>query len=192
MKKIIPALAFVLALTSCKKEDRETIVAPSQPAVIYTDWGKEVRYRQSQSLDIDQDGVTDFTFNVLHVGDPVLQRDRIQFYAHSGIGRNLLNDAADHSPVLNQSDLVSPSHPGYTWYELSAIVLTEKIITDNASYWDGLWKNASHQYLPLQVVKEGRTYHGWIELSMDTAAERLTIHRSGLSTEADVAVKAGL
>jgi hypothetical protein len=88
---------------------------------------------------------------VLLVGDAVLQRDRIQFYASSGINRNLLNDAQDQSPVLNKMDVISKNMTGFIWWEISAIVLAEKIITYTESHWEGAWKNADHKFLPIQL-----------------------------------------
>jgi hypothetical protein len=80
-----------------------------------------------------------------------LQRDRIQFYASSGINRNLLNDAQDQSPVLNKMDVISKNMTGFIWWEISAIVLAEKIITYTESHWEGAWKNADHKFLPIQL-----------------------------------------
>jgi hypothetical protein len=125
------------------------------------------------------------------VGDPILQRDRLQFIAHSKIDDNLLNNDEDQSPVLNRYDLISETHQGYQWYEISAIVLAEKITTMTSVFWEGLWKNASHKYLPVQIKRNNKLYHGWIELSFDTAAEKLILHRSAISTEAGKDVKAG-
>jgi hypothetical protein len=125
------------------------------------------------------------------VGDPVLQRDRKQFVVNSGIKRNLLNDANDQSPVLNKMDTISKKQQGYLWWQISSIVLAEKISTDSGSSWEGLWKNASHNYLPIQVEKNGRLYHGWIELSFSTTGEKLVLHRAAISSEEEKTVKAG-
>ena len=123
---------------------------------------------QLQYVDIDNDGSNDFKFSVLLVGDPILQRDRVQFYVNSGIKRNLLNNQVDESPLLSKGDSVKKIHTGYTWWEISSIVLVEKIIENTGSRWEGLWKNANHQYLPVQIEKNNKLYHGWIELSSTT------------------------
>jgi hypothetical protein len=117
--------------------------------------------------------------------------DKLQYYVFSRIKRNLLNDQNDESPMLNKYDLIKNEHPGYTWYELSFILLTQKIISDGGNTWLGLWKNANHKYLPFQIVKDNNLFHGWIELSMNTVTGKLILHRSGISTEANKEVKAG-
>jgi len=188
---------FVLAvLLSCNKVNPVTSEPlpppPTHPVMIYNDLhSAEVKYGQFKYLDIDNDGSLDLLFNVTLLGDPILQRDRLQFYANSRQERNLLNDAQDQSPVLNLMDPISKTHPGYTWYEISAILLAEKIITFNGNSWDGLWKNASHKFLPVQVQKNSKLYHGWVELSFDTIKETVILHKSGISTEEDKEVMAG-
>jgi hypothetical protein len=97
---------------------------------------------------VDNDGMTDFLFHLLLVGDAVLQRDRIQFYVSSGINRNLLNDAQDQSAVLNKMDVISKNMAGFTWWEISAIVLAEKIITYTESHWEGGWKMPTINFFP--------------------------------------------
>ncbi len=196
MKEGLFTLFILSTLLSCQKENtaiNEPLPpSPTHPVMIYNDLrSAEVKYGQFKNIDIDNDGSFDFFFEVMLLGDPILQRDRLQFYAYSRQERNLLNNAQDQSPVLNLMDLISKTHPGYTWYEISAILLAEKIITFNGNYWEGPWKNVSHKFLPVQVKKNGKLYHGWVELSFDTTKETLTLHKSGLSIEEDKEVKAG-
>lgn len=196
MKNLFLFSLVILVLAGCKKENTEHNVPPvsslPHPVMIYKSFeGTQVSYRRPVFLDIDNDGIKDFSFGVILVGDPILQRDRLQFYANSGQKRNLLNDEMDQSPVLNLMDPISKTYTGYTWYQLSAILLAEKIITFNGNYWDGQWKNASHKFLPVQEEKNGKLYQGWIEISFDTMNEVLIIHKSGISTEEGREVKAG-
>jgi len=194
MIKILLPTALSLLLFSCKKtgvKPEPLVVSHSQ--MFYKDLqNAEVKYLQPKFVDIDNDGSADFRFAVQLVGDPVLQRDRIQFNVTSGIQRNLLNNAQDESPKLNKLDSIKQNHPGYTWWQISSIVLAEKIVTYNGNTWEGLWKNANHNYLPVQVEKNGKLYHGWVELSFSTAEEKLILHRSALCTEDNKGIMAGV
>lgn len=194
MKPLLIGSLFCLAICGCKKP----VLKPEPPVdvhpqMMYKDLqNAEVSFNhRSKTIDVDGDGQSDFSFGVLLLGDPVLQRDRIQFYAYSGVQRNLLNDANDQSPVLNSMDTISIKHQGYDWWQISAIVLAEKIITYTDTYWDGLWKNASHKYLPIQVEKSGKLYQGWIELSFSTTGEKLVLHKAALCKEEGKTIKAG-
>jgi hypothetical protein len=53
-------------------------------------------------------------------------------------------------------------------------------------------KLANHKYLPVYLKKNGHVYFGWIELSFDTIAEKIILHRAALCTEAGQKIKAGL
>lgn len=193
MRRFIFVIAVILLFTACKRESWQTTPKPeSHPEMRYKDLqNAEVKYQQAKMVDVDNDGSADFAFSVQLVGDPLLQHDRWQFIAHSGVNRNLLNDANDNSPMLKRLDVIGKQMSGYTWYEISAIVLAEKIITNNGSYWDGIWKNADHQFLPIQLQKEGKYFHGWIEVSFNTAEEKLVLHRSAISREEEKSVRAG-
>lgn len=190
MRRLFIFAIAVLAF-ACHKDKLDPLPAP-HPVMHYKDLqNAEVVYSKSKAVDIDDDGHNDFLFGVSLVGDPILQRDRLQYLAHSKVGTNLLNNDQDQSPVLNKGDLISTTHQGYQWFEISAIVLAEKITTMKDSFWEGLWKNASHNYLPVQINKEGKLYQGWIEISFDTVAEKLILHKAAISTEANKTVKAG-
>jgi hypothetical protein len=151
----------------------------------------EVKYNRSKVIDINNDGRADLLFEVLLVGDPILQRDRIQFYVSSDIRCSLLNNRNDESPVLNKGDWIPGIYTGYTWYQASSIVMVEKLIYDTYSLWEGRWLRADHQYLPVTVYKNGKTYYGWVEISFNRAQEKMILHKAAISEEEDKAVKAG-
>jgi hypothetical protein len=192
MRKALIIVIAVLVSIACKKEKIPAAVF-RHPVMAYKDLqNKEAKYGHYQYVDVDSDGLNDILFNVILVGDPVLQRDRVQFYANSGIKRNLLNNQVDESPMLNKGDSISKIYKGYTWWEVSAIVLAEKIVENNGSHWEGLWKNADHKYLPIQIEKNKKIYHGWIELSFNTVEEKMILHRAAISTEEEKTVQAGV
>ena len=187
---IIPLWLITLATVACMKKGlNET----EHPVMQYTQLGNlELGMNDSYHLDIDANGSPDFTFHTQLVGDPVLKQDRRQFLAGSKVETNLLNDADDESPRLNKGDRISMQHSGHTWYQLSSILLAEKIIALNGDVsWQGRWKNALHHYLPVQVEKAGKIYLGWVEISFNVATQKLTLHKSALSTESGKDIRAG-
>ena len=191
---IVLALALLLFfLSSCDKEVCEEPAYPL-PALHYTDLHNvEVKSGTFTRVDVDGNGTTDFSFETLLVGDPILKRDRLQFYAESKVETYLPVNGSEQVPMLSQGEWVRAEHPGHTWYEISAIVLAEKITPmDGAPYWDGMWKAAAHKFLPIMIRKEGvLRYYGWVELSFDTAAGKLILHRAAIATEANKEVRAG-
>ncbi len=183
---IVVGCLFILG--SCKKEND----IPANYSVEFFDLqNAAVKYQQPVTLDFTKDGNTDFSFGVLLVGDPVLQRDRYQFYVSSRVKTNLLNDTNDESPMLNKGDKIGLNHEGYTWYEVSAIVLAEKIVTNQSTTWTGRWTNANHKYLPVQIEREGKLFNGWIEVSFDKTEEKIILHKAALSKFPNVSIRAG-
>ena len=186
---------MLVLLASCGKETiSEPLPQPADPhpAMHYVDLSSAVvKPGSTRAVDIDGDGSVDLRFLTQLVGDPALQRDRLQYLATSGIGRNLLNDAADESPMLARAQTIGKVMTGYSWYEISSIVLAEKITTYSESYWTGRWKDADRRYLPVQLQSGGAVRHGWVELSFHTATGEMILHRAAISLEAEKAVEAG-
>jgi hypothetical protein len=190
MKKLFLHLAFISSLLSCSKKPTEEIHGSEMNYIDLKD--ARISYNTYQHVDLDNDNKTDFTFLTLLVGDPLLNRDELHFYATSKIHSLLLNDEHDESPVLSKDQLIKAEHQDFTWYEVSSILLVEKqMYKDDITYWDGLWKNVNHRYLPVQIKKEGKPYFGWIELSFDKETEVLILHKAAISKEPYKTVKAG-
>jgi hypothetical protein len=144
-------------------------------------------------IDVNDDGRRDLAFSTLLVGDPLNQVDKLQFLAASNIKINLPVNASEQVPVMNQGDSIQlKDFNGYHWYELSSIVLDQKIMSAAApAYWEGHWKNAVHKYLPYQVVMNNDLYNGWVELSIDLPGESILLHRVSISKEANRVISAG-
>lgn len=190
MKLIMTAVIIAFFCSSCSKE--HSVPPVPHPVMHYKNLqNAAVSYSHPAFIDVDDDGVNDFSFGVILVGDPLLQRDRLQFLANSKVNTLLLNNEQDQSPVLNKNDSVAVVNPGYQWFEISSIVLAEKITTMTGFSWEGLWITAAHKYLPVQLKKGEQFYNGWIELSFDTANEKLILHRAAISTERAKTIKAG-
>ena len=187
MTRLLSLALAVVVFTSCEKNP------VSEPVMQYTNLGNaEVKYQSSKSIDVDGDNKSDFFFELLPVGDALGERERMQFYAVSKPHSNLLNDENDQSPMLSKGATISLQHAGYTWWNISAIVLTEKITPNGGTpFWVGDFQAASHHYLPIQVKRAEQLYNGWIEISFDKGAEKLILHKAALSTIARQSVEAG-
>ena len=185
---------IVIALVSCKKDK---LVVPSipHPEMEYFNLNDTSVKADTPgfSIDINHDGRKDLAFTTLLVGDPVFQVDKLQFLIRSNIQVNLPVDAYEQIPVMNPGDsIVSEDFNGYHWWELSTIVLVQKIIYFNHSpVWEGNWKNAVHKYVPYQVINNNLRYNGWVELSVDVAGERVILYKAAVCKEANKVVTAG-
>ncbi len=193
MKALLFASLVLLSLASCKKDPVQPSPNPPvpHPTMRYLDIAASVKPGRVRTLDLDGDGQFDLVFGTQRVGDPILQVDRVQYLVNSVPKRNLLVNEGEETPRLRRYDRIGLVHTGFTWYEISSIVLAEKIIGMSESWWDGIWKTADHHYLPVQVDKPEGKYQGWVELSFSTITEELILHRAALSLEANKEIQAG-
>jgi hypothetical protein len=190
-KYMMISLAALIMLSGCKKE-KEVIPVIDHPVMSYKIINLELKSWSLKNIDIDGDGRKDFSFEVYPVGDPVMQQDKITFNAYSTIHTSYLTDGNDNPPMLSKGETVKPLHPGYEWWPISSALLAQKIIPANGTeFWTGVFQDANKKYLPFKMAKNNQDYYGWIEISIDKPAEKLIIHRTGLSTEAEKVVKAG-
>lgn len=186
-------LLLIVSLYSCSDKDN-SIELPVHPPMVYTDLNDvKIKFGQFKALDINKDNTEDFAFSTLLVGDPVLRRDKRQYYANSSFDAFLLVDDIEQTPVLSQNDLIPINdHAGLHWYNASSIILTQKIIGENEPvHWEGNWQNVSHKFIPVQVKKNELRYNGWVEISFSTANEELTLHKAAIAVDAGVNVRAG-
>ncbi|MBS1566115.1 MAG: hypothetical protein JST39_17155, partial [Bacteroidetes bacterium] len=145
-------------------------------------------------VDLDNNGSKDFLFYTELVGDPILQRDYRQFHIGSSYAASVLVDTTnEETPVLSQNTAISPDMKGAReWFNASGVLLTRKVIGVSGSpFWEGGWQKASHQFVGVRVTRAGGDYYGWLEISFDTAAEKIILHRGALCREAGRTVKAG-
>ena len=185
--------AGLIAVSACHKTSVET-PPPVVPAMDYSNFNDTtVAYGKYFSGDLDNNGIKDFAFYTQLVGDPLLQRDYREYRLAVAFQTSLAVDSNEHTPVLAKNAVISDSPPtGHSWYNASDIVLARKVIgTSGAPLWEGGWKNVSHQYIAIQVNRNNLMYYGWLEVSFDTAAEKLTLHRGAVCKDAGKEIKAG-
>lgn len=197
MKQVI-VLALVAGLAaSCKKDGApidSKFPGNKDPEMIYTDLqNRELKFQQSQVIDLNHDQQPDIGFSTWYIGDPIEREDEVLFFAGSYLHSQLLVGESNNSPIFKQGDAIPiKNYPGLEWYHSAQVEMVYKNTPETGRpYWEGAWKNVSHQYLAVQVSREGKRYNGWIELSFDTAGERLILHKAAISKVAEKAIVAG-
>lgn len=186
-----PLLIFMLLVSfaACKKDKHVPIPLQMQ----HTRFEIEVGYNENKRLDLDGNGTIDVSFRTYHIGDPLLQMDKIQYCAVSMIESNFPMNKYDNIDIRKMGDKIQTNNTDdYEWFQVSLAVLAQKNIgMVNPPFWTGLWKDVQFQFLPIQIVRNNQRYNGWIELSFNKETEKLIIHRSGVSLLPEVDIKAG-
>jgi len=190
-------MAAMLLLAACRKDG---VPPPSKtpvdkhPEMQYTDLqNTEMKVNQPRYIDLDRNGTNDIGFDTWYIGDPIEKEDEVLYFAYSYIHSNLLVGDNNNSPILNQGDTIPIGHSTpYNWYQVAQVEMARKNIGyQGPPYWELDWKQVSHKFLAVQVVRDNKRYNGWVEVSFNTAGEKLILHRAALSKEADKAVIAG-
>jgi hypothetical protein len=196
MKKVIFIFAGFLTLISCEKTViQEEKPIESHPQMFYKNFGDTaVLFGRGASFDLNDDGSKDIYFTTLLLGDPIAKQDKRQWYVQSSFFANLPVNDNENIPQLSAGDSIPVNNfSGYTWYNASNILLAQKVFyeTQEPPSWEGNWKTAQHQFIPIQIIQNSKYYNGWIEISFSMSAEKAIIHRSGISKQENQTVQAG-
>lgn len=191
MKTILFLISALMLLAGCKKTASNPITSIPEMEYIHFN-NQEVHFNQRFTVDMNHDGIIDFSAYTLFDGDPVMKADYHQYYFGSAYYTDFPINNKEEVPMLNKGDRIDGKvFTSYNWYNASDIVMAQKVVTKTQSRWEGMWKNASHQYLPLRINVDEETYYGWIEVSFDSTSEKIILHKAAMCEEAGKAVKAG-
>lgn len=193
-KRYITAFAVSIILLSACRKDKATppIVLPAQKLIETNLNDAEIKQgKPAILLDLNKDGTKDFIVGTLLVGDPIFQLDKLQFIISGSIESNLPVNADEEVPVMNNGETIPVANfNSYMWYQLASVVLMQKITSmDVPVYWLGNWKNATRKYLPVQLVKNGKRFNGWILISADTAGGKLILHSAAIAENPETDIK---
>ena len=193
--ELLLSVMILLTLISCKKEKTQQPPPATHPEMEYFDLNsREIKANSTVfNIDLNHDGREDLAFATALVGDLINHVDKLQFSISSNIDINLPVNEIEEIPVMNNGESIPlENFNGYHWFELSSIVLIQKIISfTQPPVWEGHWKNAVHKYLPFQVIENDKHYNGWVELSVDIAGEKIILHKAALSKEPNKIINAG-
>jgi len=185
-------LVLLIFLSACTKTPvKPEPVAPKMTYLNFSD--SAVFFDRSASFDLDGNGEKDIRFSTLLSADPLSQQDKRQWLAICSFNTSLPVNTNENIPVLHLDDLIPINNfSGYSWYNAPGIVLSQKVTGMSAPpYWEGAWKDASHRFIPIQLKKNSLLYNGWVEVSFDKLQEKIILHKSAISQEADKSVLAG-
>ena len=200
MRSFFLAACVATLLFSCKKDnDSDAPGAPLPPPVerdgiFYLDLQDfSVTENSRKRLDLDGDGVWDFSFSTLRIGDPLNNEDRTEFFVGSNQHAYLMFNSTENVPAFTSGQEIPLGNTdGWNWFEIGYSVLIAKIIrTTPPVLWDGSWKTTQNRFIPVQLRRAAGIYCGWIEVSADTAGSRVILHRVAISRVANKTIKAG-
>ncbi|HEX4374710.1 MAG TPA: hypothetical protein VHZ50_15510 [Puia sp.] len=181
---IIFFISILIFAISCQK-NTNPVTVPTKPipptnptgsTIIYTDVNPDssiLLTSDSFDLDLNNDGITDFTFNKSLSSTQC--RSAVQttftFHIHLSITPANTNNAAMTSAsniaLALDADSATTIGPDSLWATTSEVLLEGVAISNctPVSGHAGYWLNVSDKYLGLKFTAGNNTYYGWARLS---------------------------
>jgi hypothetical protein len=159
--------------------------------ILYTDINPDdtTHLVGSYLLDLNNDGTTDFQFNLIHK-------------ATSSGGTDPLVDEIHVVGAGNNSVLAIP-FTTYSYYYYAKVLAAGVLIDGSASFknlgmlathsggYIGSWVNVSDRFLGLQLIVNSNTYYGWARLSVNQECNQLIVSDYAVDTVANDGIAAG-
>jgi hypothetical protein len=197
---IAGTVILLILFAACSKKDQVSSPPLPQPVPVeevrVADLNNQVvnASNPSVAVDLSADGRPDVFFGIMLVGDPIYKVDKTRFIVVTNIFTALpVSSQEQVLPFLKGQNIPLNEFGEHVWYNAVEIELFKK--TEQVSgqiSWDGNWLGANKWYLPVQIWQNGGRYNAWIELSVDQANAKMTIHRSGVSVKPEKPVVAGV
>jgi hypothetical protein len=161
------------------------LFAAAQPAtaeVVYTSAHEVIQQNQQFAIDLNHDGVTDFT----------VQNIRKYSTSYKGARLQMVADAANavgssHNSFvkpLSKGAVIGPGSPFHGGAELMAL---QQKIDSEGTYSFGNWFQSSDRYVGFKIKIGGQTHYGWARLSTHSNSPfRIVAELSGYAYETEV------
>ena len=182
----------MMSIIGCSK--KEPISTPT--SIQYTNLNNTaVTTNNVLSIDLDNDGTVDFVVTKELRETNAGQDDILEFRVVAAQQNRVLVQA-DGTPARKEAGVFIRSEDDqlYTWDASTPAVIINRILTPDPanSYWQGTWLQQYNKYLPVQLLKEGKKYNGWIQFSFsDVLPSRIIVHDAAYNKIAGQPIKAG-
>lgn len=183
---------LLLTATACSKKDTDV---PQQAQIVFKDLNNTlVTQNTPLSIDLDGDGQNDFRISTLLITRGI--DDVLEYLAVSNVANKVLVTETGIPACKEEGVWIRATHEGsYQWDALEPAVLMSRIFPGNDPLHDlfeGTWNQQTNKYLPVQLVKQGAVYNGWIKLSFKgTAPKGIIVHNAAYNKIAGQPIKAG-
>jgi hypothetical protein len=166
------------------------LATPSEAEVIYTPAHASLGCKGTYGIDLNQDGVADFTLQnackVQHVGFYTFFSDLISVTpAHQN--KVVISSAFNFAAALSSGTKIGENHGQRAQSNNALMARTYGYNNESQPYYYGPWLRASSRYLGLEFQINGETHYGWARLSVkwNHREHLLSIGRTGFAYETE-------
>lgn len=143
-------------------------------------------FGQNYYLDADKDGQSDFLFTTVYENEGGNIHTK---YVVNAIGENEIL-TVDQDAAIADTGSSLDSFGNITWNNAPASIL-EQVTDEQGNSWKGLWSGDRDQYVGIKVVKDGKSYTGWVKIFIDQSSETAKVQGYALNQSAGNTINAG-
>lgn len=198
-KIILLLITVIIFSQGCKKEIEEETEDYDSSKIVFHKLNTVFDYRRHQSLDINEDGKTDyyFTTELFEInGSPYLY-----FYVNQkgAFGNHILLKSGPDTDVdglwaqpLNSGEKITAEvSANLEWHSYRSGLLINISETDIEKTYEGLWVDKKQRYLGIKFMRNGQTHYGWVKLSHDKNQDEILIESYAYNSSPNKSIRAG-
>ena len=180
---LIKKLASYSALTSAAMVAAKT----SEGQIIYTNLiPDDTTYlNNSYLLDLNNDGISDFEFNVQYAGSG--NQVRVIGYSSNSITRDLITHVGTWQGYAYADTVLNGAPIG-----AGNLFFSKMILASHYSFNDfGNFSGVVDHFMGVKIKKNSSTYYGWIRISIPSSCDYLVVNDYAMDTIANESINAG-
>jgi len=130
-------------------------------------------YASPYYLDIDKDGTNDFSFQTVSFGENGTVNTEYLVYP---MNDNEVMHVEGSAAITEAGETITGDLKAgnLSWSEEPAEII-ESSYDGNTMKWNGTWSGGRDQYLGIKLVKDGRSYLGWVRIEVSPETEKAYI-----------------
>lgn len=189
MKWMIAILISSSVLFSCQQDDD---LKPVPSAINHTVLEEPfpVMNLNAYLLDLNEDGIQDFSINVMSVGFDRGVRNYFQIQSNRD-ARVMLSEE-EITPLSAGASIGPETAPEVSGWSIFAGALMVRTVTENQpDQWSGPWAPDEDFYAGLSIRVNGEYHYGWVKLLADRESHAVFVQEYAFNEKPNQAIKAG-
>ena len=189
MKWVIVLAFSTSTLFSCQQDDDlEPIPSAISHKVLEEPF--PVMNLNAYLLDINQDGIQDFSINVMSVGFD--RGVRNYFQIQSNRDARIMLTQTETTPLSAGASIGPETAPEVSGWSIFAGSLMVRTVTENQpDQWSGPWAPDKDFYAGLSIRVNGEYHYGWVKLLADRESHAVFVQEYAFNEKPNQAIKAG-
>lgn len=185
--KTLLSILFLVAISFGNGEGEKAETSTSK-VIAYESFATPAAFGfgHNYTLDADKDGKADFLFTTVFETE---NGDIHTKYMVNAIGDNEVL-VIDNEAAIADEGIALDSFGNISWKNSPASIL-EQVAVKDGNEWKGLWSGDRDQYIGIKLVKEGKSYTGWVKVFIDQATSEAQVQGYAINRVADNAINAG-